>query len=144
MLECRIATAVTALRRWDQAPAAACLAGVRCWGRHCRMRIAEDAHRCQGPRLAVDPAACFGCKPGRQPVRWIATALYSQEPAPVAAGLAGARKWARAAGSRSLVTPSLRWIATALPRREPAPVVARPASACKWAGVAVSGSRDSR
>ena len=47
MPECRIATAQ---RRWDPAPVVACLVGVRCWGRHCRMRIAGCVHR--GTRTA--------------------------------------------------------------------------------------------
>ena len=38
MPECRIATA---LRRGDPALVAARLVGLRCWGRHCRMRSAE-------------------------------------------------------------------------------------------------------
>ena len=47
MPEWRIATAQ---RRWDPALAAARLVGVRCWGRHCRMRIAVCVHR--GPLAA--------------------------------------------------------------------------------------------
>ena len=52
MPEWRIATAQ---RRWDPALVVARLVGVRCWGRHCRMRIAGCAYRCPGPRLPAGP-----------------------------------------------------------------------------------------
>ena len=67
MPEWRIATAQ---RRWDPALAAARLVGVRCWGRHCRMRIAGCVHR--GPL-----AASHGSDQGRGPERRSVTAQLS-------------------------------------------------------------------
>lgn len=84
MPEWRIATAQ---RRWDPALAAARLVGVRCWGRHCRMRIAVCVHR--GPL-----AASHGSVRGRGPERRSVTAQLSRGPAPSAAGPAGVRTWA--------------------------------------------------
>ena len=84
MPEWRIATAQ---RRWDPALAAARLVGVRCWGRHCRMRIAGCVHR--GPL-----AASHGSVQGRGPERRSVTAQLSRGPAPSAAGPAGVRTWA--------------------------------------------------
>ena len=84
MPEWRIATAQ---RRWDPALAAARLVGVRCWGRHCRMRIAVCVHR--GPL-----AASHGSVRGRGPERRSVTAQLSRGPAPCVAGPAGVRTWA--------------------------------------------------
>ena len=84
MPEWRIATAQ---RRWDPALVVARLVGVRCWGRHCRMRIAVCVHR--GPL-----AASHGSVRGRGPERRSVTAQLSRGPAPSAAGPAGVRTWA--------------------------------------------------
>ena len=67
MPEWRIATAQ---RRWDPALVVARLVGVRCWGRHCRMRIAVCVHR--GPL-----AASHGSVRGRGPERRSVTVQLS-------------------------------------------------------------------
>jgi hypothetical protein len=110
MPEWRIATAQ---RRWDPALAAARLVGVRCWGRHCRMRIAVCVHR--GPL-----AASHGSVRGRGPERRSVTAQLSWGTGAERRGPRRSAHVGRAVTRGSPADPSHSRSATVRPRPGPA------------------------
>jgi len=110
MPEWRIATAQ---RRWDPALAVARLVGVRCWGRHCRMRIAVCVHR--GPL-----AASHGSVRGRGPERRSVTAQLSWGTGAERRGPRRSAHVGRAVTRGSPADPSHSRSATVRPRPGPA------------------------